>query len=732
MDTPTSIDQFRLLSAGFHLLPTLAWIILASSYWRSHGTARPQGQLLWLFRLLSGIVALHYGLNVVVDLIYPEDHLSGSWLWNVGCVLTKATTLAELAVLRHMLPLTALGATPPGRLWLVVNYGSALFAGILTATLSPRVGSAGAVVHVYLLLMTAAIIWEMVQMSRCATDRWRPVIMVDLSPRSCVLLGLGMFAGVVLIVVVEQSRSGPSLAWAIVHSAVGLALAAMFAVRILGEVMRRLLTAVATIAVTVGMYTGIRIAAAAMQDSPMRWLVEVTGVLALVLTFGPGFGWLKAGVDRLMLRQSRQWRQQLQSFLQTLQPEIGVAECRRRAVVEVAQVLRLRGAGILSTESTTDEDGSALTVFAPTVETGQIDLDQVARVWPRDPAELPDRAFDLLWLEDLELQMALHDAGVTWVVPIISPRRCWGHLFVSAGPFGIEAGSAKLYTVESLARQLALVLDSADLLDRAVRVERELAQAEKLAAVGEMAARMAHEIRNPVTAARSLSQMLAQEPDSPLNAEHAGIITRELDRVERQVRSLLEFARHETYQFEDVRLAGLVRAVVDDLQPRLGELDLDLTLDLDAAAVVRADPERLRQVLINLAENAVDAMRAVVSTPGPQSLRSPQDLVSRQPSPQTLTISVSAGEETTRLMVRDSGPGVEPEKLARLFDPFVSHKTQGTGLGLAIARRIVEAHGGRIEAALAAGGGMVFTVDLPATPDHESRLSLPETLRQAV
>ncbi|MEM7587802.1 MAG: ATP-binding protein [Acidobacteriota bacterium] len=705
METPETIDHFRLIAAGIHLLPTLAWVILASMYWRAHGTARPQGQLLRLFRILSTIVALHYGLYVMVNLTTPAPGQPGTWLWQIGSVLTKVTTVAELAVLRHMLPLVALGAVPPSRLWLAVNYGFALLAGVQAALLEYQTGTSGPIVHTYLLVMTAAIVWQMVRMSRGGSEPWRPVIMVDLGTRNCILLGLGMFTGVALIVLVEANRGGPNLAWAAIHSAVGLALAGIFAVRILGEVIRRMATAVATILTTVTLYAGTRLAVGALEDHPLRWLVEASGVLALALAFGPGFGWLKAGVDRLMLRQSRQWRQQLHAFLQTLQPEIGVDACLKRTVAEVSEVLRLRGAGILAR---TEE---ALTV----VVHGQIDLEPVARVWPRDPSALPEGAFDLLWLDDLELQIALHDAGVTWVVPIISPRTCWGYLFVSAGPLGIAAGGAKLHTVELLTRQLALVLDSADLLARAVRVERDLAQAEKLAAVGEMAARMAHEIRNPVTAARSLAQMLAREPESPLNADHAGIITRELDRVERQVRALLEFARRETYRFEYVRLDALVRAVVDDLRPRLNDLDLELVVSLDASAedvAVRADAERLRQVVINLAENAVDALRG-------------------RPEPRRLTIALSADAAQARLVVHDTGPGVEPDQLTRLFDPFVSHKTQGTGLGLAIARRIIEAHSGKIEASLAVGGGMAFTLELPIA-SHEAPDLSAEALRQAV
>lgn len=695
MDAATSTDTYRLLAAALHLLPTLAWVILASSYCRSHGTARPQGNLLRLFRVLCVIVAVHYALNVAIDLVYPDVESSPSLLWQAACVLTKATTLAELAVLRHLLPLTVLGGAPPSRRWLAVNYGSAVLVGLASALMWDRSTlSAGGVVHAYLLIMTAAILWEIQKLTRGrGSDRWRPVIMVDLGPRGFAALGTAMFLGVVLLVLAEPDRIGANLTWAVIHSLVGVALAGIFALRILGEVLRRLVLGLASIAATAGIYFGARHTAGELQDPQLESLVHVAGVLLLAWVLGPGSVWLKNMVDRLLRRRSRMWDSELQAFLQSLQPEVGVEECRRRAVDEVHNVLRLHGAGMLPAS----RDGSASPTETGFATAGRIDLGPLAEVWPGSTADsLPERAFDLLWLDDLELQKALYDAGVTWVVPVVSPRTRWGHLFVASGPLGIAADGTKLVTLERFAHQLALVLDSAALLDRTVTIERELAQAGKLAAVGEMAARMAHEIRNPVTAARSLAQMMADEPDSLLNAEHARIITRELDRVEHQIRSLLTYARRETYRFEPVGVATLVRRTVDELEARLlaPETGVDLSLALDGEGEVRADPERLRQVLVNLVENAVDALGESV---GARRLR----------------IAVREAGAHVTLCVRDNGPGVSEEMLPKLFEPFVSDKTQGTGLGLAIARRIVEAHDGRITARTDPEGGAELRVVLP-------------------
>jgi two-component system sensor histidine kinase PilS (NtrC family) len=245
--------------------------------------------------------------------------------------------------------------------------------------------------------------------------------------------------------------------------------------------------------------------------------------------------------------------------------------------------------------------------------------------------------------------------------------------------------------------QLARVLDATELLARAVAVERSLAHAEKLAAIGELAARIAHEIRNPVTAARSLAQQLCRDPASLFAAEH-GLILTELERVERQVAALLRFARREDFRFAPVDLAELVRTTVDAFRARLEAGGVALALELDEDVVVRADAEKVRQVLVNLIENAIDALR-------------------ERGDGRRLAVTVTGANGTAALRVADNGPGVPAAALPHLFEPFFTLKTGGTGLGLAIAWRTVEAHGGRIETTGAPGAGLAVTVVLPATEE---------------
>jgi two-component system, NtrC family, sensor histidine kinase HydH len=197
-----------------------------------------------------------------------------------------------------------------------------------------------------------------------------------------------------------------------------------------------------------------------------------------------------------------------------------------------------------------------------------------------------------------------------------------------------------------------------------------------------------------VTAARSLAQQMVRDPVSPLNAEHAELILTELERVERQVAALLRFARREEFHLEPMDLAELTRGTLETLRSRLEAAGIAVALNAGERIVVRGDREKLRQVLINLIENAVDAVHEAGPT-------------------RRLSIAVDCVNGTGRLRLQDSGPGVPPDVLPRLFEPFFSLKPHGTGLGLAIAKRTIEAHGGRIEATMPPSGGLTLRIDLP-------------------
>jgi len=212
-----------------------------------------------------------------------------------------------------------------------------------------------------------------------------------------------------------------------------------------------------------------------------------------------------------------------------------------------------------------------------------------------------------------------------------------------------------------------------------------------------LSASIAHEIRNPITAAKSLLQQMGEDPHSLENVEYASVALQELERVERSISHLLRYARDEELRPQEVHMSEVIASALESLRERTTRSGTALRVDADAAGVVVGDPEQLRRVVINLVGNALDALEGRPSPPPRIDVESGENL---------------AGTEVW-LRVRDNGPGIERERLDKIWTPFHTSKTNGTGLGLAIARKIVESHGGAIEVESDLGKGTEFRVTLP-------------------
>jgi signal transduction histidine kinase len=229
-------------------------------------------------------------------------------------------------------------------------------------------------------------------------------------------------------------------------------------------------------------------------------------------------------------------------------------------------------------------------------------------------------------------------------------------------------------------------------LDERQRIEGRHARSLEI-----LSASIAHEIRNPITAARSLVAQIGEDPGAPENAEYARVAVEELDRVERSISHLLRFARDEEMKLEDVRMADVLASSLETFQGRFEKMGVVVKQDLDTTGAVRADPEKMRRVLVNLVGNALDALEE-----------------NRTPRPR---LDVAMGENLAGteiwLRLRDNGPGIPPERIQKIFTPFYTSKSNGTGLGLALSRKLVEAHGGTIGARSDPGGGAEVTVVLP-------------------
>jgi signal transduction histidine kinase len=230
---------------------------------------------------------------------------------------------------------------------------------------------------------------------------------------------------------------------------------------------------------------------------------------------------------------------------------------------------------------------------------------------------------------------------------------------------------------------------------------------EKLASLGMLAAGVAHEIRNPLTAIKAWLFMEQKQlrPGTPEFAD-AEIISNEINRLERIVKDVLLFARPSEPQFKVVPAEQPLRQVQQLFAPQLARTNIQLHLESGPIAQIRIDPQQFQQVLINLIQNAAES----IEQSGVIALRVREG--SRQLGQRLAEVVI--------LEVADTGKGITSEVEKRLFDPFFTTKESGTGLGLSIAARIVEKHGGALQYQTQVNHGTVFGVVLPkveAVPD---------------
>jgi signal transduction histidine kinase len=226
------------------------------------------------------------------------------------------------------------------------------------------------------------------------------------------------------------------------------------------------------------------------------------------------------------------------------------------------------------------------------------------------------------------------------------------------------------------------------------------ARHEKLAALGTLAAGVAHEIRNPLTAINvrlhSLRKNLA-----PGSSEHedATVIGHEIQRLERIVEDFLRFARPAEPKLLTVSADSLLARMRSLFRPQLENTAIRLTIESVPDIWVKVDPHQLEQVLINLIQNGVESMKSG----GELTLRARAGMARLGGKSRPAVV----------MEVSDTGEGIVPQVRQRMFDPFFTTKEEGTGLGLAIASRIVEKHGGALECRSEPNRGTTFSVVLP-------------------
>ena len=277
-----------------------------------------------------------------------------------------------------------------------------------------------------------------------------------------------------------------------------------------------------------------------------------------------------------------------------------------------------------------------------------------------------------------------------------------GRLVTARSAQADEFDDIDIEAVGVLAQRAGLAIDIAqlyiELRSQLVAVERAQAQAmqaAKLAAIGELAANVAHELNNPLTGVLMHLGLLAELPELGGDVrKNLDVMENEVVRMRGIVRDLLDFARKSEAQVALAEIGEVLRSslalVSHRREMRTLEVQLDMPPDVPPVAI---DPNQFKQVFVNLFNNAIDAM-------GDEG---------------RLSVRVRAGTDDVRVDVADTGPGISPEGLERIFDPFYTTKSRGigTGLGLSVTHGIVTNHGGAISCSSTPGEGALFTVRVP-------------------
>jgi signal transduction histidine kinase len=447
-------------------------------------------------------------------------------------------------------------------------------------------------------------------------------------------------------------------------------------------------------------------------------LNALVAAFVILILFEPVRSWLENGINRWLLRQRTELRGRIESVRRELPGVVDVSDMVQRIMTAVEESRRVTEASIYLL----DPDGAGFDRFgfvgkAPPerldanadralldrVRGGYLDLDQIVR----EPEDLPPSAdLEAKKTALLALKSRVEELQAALIFPLL------GSAETEQGPWLLglfcvrDDRTESAFDADDIDTFRQLAIGAARVIESSQAYER-VKERDRLAALGEMAAGLAHEIRNPLGAIKGAAQLLMTADGTVASpgaetAEFLQIIVEEANRLNNVVTRFLDYARAERPGREGadkVDLNNVLRKTVQLLQQDLPKtVELRVRTD-DQLPLVAGDPESLLQVFLNLGQNALQAM----------------------PDGGTLEVLTTRRRRSRlgygqfcEVRFRDTGIGIPRDRLKKLFIPFYTTKQKGTGLGLAISHRIINQHGGTIEVRSTIGQGSTFSVFLPA------------------
>ena len=330
-------------------------------------------------------------------------------------------------------------------------------------------------------------------------------------------------------------------------------------------------------------------------------------------------------------------------------------------------------------------------------------------VMEKKPYIIPDARMDPRVNPVLKEKFNLHSLVV---IPLFTKEKALGAIAADHTEPGRRLTQETLDSVMRFAQQAGLAIQNASMYQELKnfsrqmeekiqkttadlrKTESQLIRSEKLAALGQLAAGIAHEIRNPLTSINILIHSLRERlPSENSQQEDLKVIEEEIHRMNEIVNQFLRFAKPASPLLEKTDVLSIFEETLQLLRPQIEKQRIVVEKEFQALPMIQMDPEQMKQAMLNLLLNAIQAM------PEGGQL--------------TLKGQNSKDGQWIHLSIEDSGMGISPEDIDKLFDPFFSTKEGGIGLGLSITHRIIDQHHGKIEVENAPEKGTIFTVWLP-------------------
>lgn len=396
-------------------------------------------------------------------------------------------------------------------------------------------------------------------------------------------------------------------------------------------------------------------------------VVEAVLILALTLLAAPLRGWLERSFRSLFQRETALYREVV--------ARISGSAGQHRSLGDLLATIESQTATALSL--------------------GRVRVHLLADPQTKQGKESPD--FEIVMREArdasfVEAGDALRALGFNLAYPLTREDQDLGLLLIEASPNALTPDVRAV--LEVLAGQIVVAIEDYRLLEENVRLERKLAEGERLAALGQMAATVAHEVKNPLSAIKSIAQVMKE--DESLGEQHARdltLIVSETDRLSKSVTQLLSFARKQPLSAVPVDAGELVRSVAALFRVDADEHEVSLQYQVDGAVKLNGvQTAAVRDALSNLVLNALQST----------------------PAHGRVTIASSLTEREVTFSVADSGPGIPADLRAKIWEPFFTTRQRGTGLGLAIVRKRMEEAGGSARLSPSSnGGGARFELIVP-------------------